>query len=120
MENRPIKPISKYCLTFVAVLILLLNNGWANAPLFIENKGQILDQNHTSNNDVLFMYTGNGLKIQLRKTGYSYELFNVNNLPQTKPGHKLSENPELFSKTSINSHRVDIEFMGANANVEIL
>ncbi len=96
-------------------------SGFNTRPIaFIENKGQILNQNFELNNDVLFMYSGKGVKIQLRKSGYSYELFKINNLPELNPKTKLSDRPELLSNTFINTHRVDINFMNANHSVQIL
>jgi hypothetical protein len=86
---------------------------------FIENKGQILNQHHKANNDVLFMYTGNGIKIQLRRSGYSYELFNVNNLLPLALG-KVTQSPDLLSNVSILSHRIDIDFMNSNFDPEII
>lgn len=87
---------------------------------FIENKGQILDQNHAHNRDVLFMYTGNGIKVQLRRSGYSYELFNAEHLPYQKKINELCDNPSLLANVSIQSHRVDIEFMNSNKDPEII
>ena len=92
----------------------------ANQNTFIENKGQIINQNFESNSDVLFMYTGKGIKIQLRKSGYSYELFKIKNLPELNAKTKLSERPELLSNTLINTHRVDINFMNANPLFQIV
>lgn len=89
----------------------------AAPPAFIENKGQILDQNHSANSDVLFMYCGKGLKIQLRKTGYSYELFNVDNAPAI---NSKNRNPEAFKNTLTKIHRVDIDFLNSNTDFEVI
>jgi hypothetical protein len=42
---------------------------------FIENKGQITDQHRKPNSDVLYLYNGKGLNVQLRKTGFSYDIW---------------------------------------------
>ncbi len=89
-----------------------------NSSAFVENKGQILDQNYHQNNDVLFLYSGKGLKIQLRKTGYSYELFSVDGLPEN--ANKNFQNPEDLIKTKITNYRVDIDFKGVNQNTEVI
>ncbi len=86
---------------------------------FIENKGQILDQNNMPNNDVLFLYNANGIKVQLRKTGYSYELVNLENLPKITGGNKFDPSSE-FSKTRTNISRVDIDFSGMNDSPQII
>ena len=90
----------------------------ANSSAFIENKGQILDQNYLQNNDVLFLYSGKGLKIQLRKSGYSYELFSVDGIP--KNSNKKFQEPEDLMKTKIIDSRVDIDFIGINPNTEVI
>ncbi len=114
-KNLPIL-LTIFCLLFSA------NNASAYGPpsVFIENKGQILNQNHEANNDVLFMYDGAGLKIQLRKSGYSYELFNVKNLPAFSDRNAVAENPALLKNTEIETHRVDIHFMNANPGCGIV
>jgi len=89
----------------------------SGTPAFIENKGQITDQFHNINKDVLFLYNGKGLNIQLRKTGYSYELFKTNDL-SSFTGRTIRPNKLAESKLVL--HRVDIEFNNANGNREII
>lgn len=112
------KNIILLCMSLFLVLLGFDLVATKTPRFFIENKGQILNQNHELNSDVLFMYTGKGLKIQLRKSGYSYELFKVNNLPESVIANKL--NPATLSKTTIQSHRVDIDFVNANSNPELI
>lgn len=45
---------------------------------FVENKGQIHDQNGVPNDSVLFLFQSNGVKLQLRSEGFSYELWSLN------------------------------------------
>ena len=47
-------------------------------PAFIENKGQIIDQNFKPNPACLFLLNTPGMNVQLRKTGFSYDLYSVN------------------------------------------
>ena len=47
------------------------NNG------FIENKGQIIDQNHNANPAVLYLLHTPGMNVQLTKAGFSYDLYSV-------------------------------------------
>ena len=42
---------------------------------FIENKGQIIDQNHKPNPAVLYLLNTPGMNVQLRKGGFSYDLY---------------------------------------------
>ena len=41
---------------------------------FIENKGQIIDQNGNPNNEVKYLLNTNGLNVQLRENGFSYDI----------------------------------------------
>ncbi len=90
----------------------------ADFSAFAQNKGQIIDQNNQLNEEVLFFYSGNGLKIQLRKSGYSYELFSVNGEPKNSNDKFKSANDLL--NTKIITNRVDVDFIGMNSNVEIV
>ncbi len=87
---------------------------------FIENKGQIVDQNNHLNKDVLYMYVGKGIKIQLRKGGYSYELFAHNNVPNLKSGKKKCSPITDLLKTTVNNYRIDMDFYEMNSNTKII
>lgn len=118
-------PENNFTLYISLFLLLGFFNSFAEKtnPLtsaFIENKGQILNQNYETNPHVLFLYSGKGLKVQLRKTGYSYEVFKADDLPIINSAKKIAATAKQFSKTSISSHRVDLEFINSNQNVEVL
>src|SRR5438477_11351935 len=49
----------------------LLNN---EKPLFIENKGQVADQDGKLRPDVKFIYASGNYKLILKKNGFSHEL----------------------------------------------
>lgn len=42
---------------------------------FIKNEGQIIDQNGNQNEEVLYLLNTNGLNVQLRKNGFSYDVY---------------------------------------------
>ncbi|MBE0648571.1 MAG: hypothetical protein IH596_12395 [Bacteroidales bacterium] len=44
---------------------------------FIENKGQIIDQNNQPNPDVLYLLNTPGMNVQLRRGGWSYDVYEV-------------------------------------------
>lgn len=89
------------------------NNG------FIENKGQILDQNGLENSKVLFLYAGRGMNIQLRKTGYSYEFFSTNGPSSENSGNEIGGNPSELLNATIDLRRIDIDFLGMTEAVKI-
>jgi PKD repeat protein len=72
---------------------------------FVENKGQVLDQNFELNSDVAYLLLTEGINIQLRKNGFSYDTY--------------SDISSELSNSETQFHRVDIEFLNANAYSEI-
>lgn len=70
---------------------------------FIENKGQFLNQNNVPNYDVKFLLHTPGINVQLRKTGFSYDMCH----------HDTAKNLYSFN-------RVDVEFESANPQCEII
>jgi hypothetical protein len=64
---------------------------------FIENKGQVLDQNDKPNTVVRYLLNMPGLNVQLRSGGFSYDAWMVGK-----------------GETRSRFHRVDIELEGAN------
>ncbi|MFI5221501.1 MAG: hypothetical protein ACHQK8_04175 [Bacteroidia bacterium] len=105
---------------------------------FIENKGQIIDQNNLPNPAVKYLFNSNpvhrsfseggGLNVQLRKNGFSYDTYRpLSSSPQrgenpTAHGFHANKFPvsEETKPDSIYFHRIDIEFIGANANPQII
>lgn len=86
---------------------------------FIENKGQIMDQHQQPNPAVLYLYSGNGLHVQLRKNAFSYEVIKTERNPR-KDSLSFSSYPfskfnnEASEEITLFIHRVDISFLGAN------
>jgi len=82
---------------------------------FIENKGQIHDQNNHSNPSVLYLLNGSGMNVQLRKTGFSYDTYILDKKKkQSAVSGKFSQ-PEF--DITYKFHRVDVEFNNANPDV---
>ena len=128
-------------------LFLLLMACWslllATAPIktghsptgFTENKGQLRDQSGNPNPAVLFSKDFGGMKVQLRRDGFSYELYRVKPKwvdPATIP-YKIvtyAENgdtsvtwpgqAEAMKNLMYHYQRVDVNLTGANLNLKIL
>ena len=84
---------------------------------FLENKGQIIDQKNKPNKDVLFLLPGPQANMQLRKTGFSYDIYTREVFPiQKKKQPWLSPMQQGEMKDSIHYrfHRIDIEWIKAN------
>ena len=119
--TMPFTP-SIYRISLICAFALLSSSVYSEDTTeegFIENKGQIFNQDYKSNEDVLFLYAGKGIKIQLRKSGYSYELFKIKNAPQPLAGTCPFET-STHQSPSIESYRVDVDFLGMTTPTEII
>src|SRR5664280_2565111 len=75
---------------------------------FIENKGQILDQNNNPNPSVLYLLNTPGLNVQLRKGGFSYDIYQVH-CQQSAVSSQDPASDLKHSASSIEYHRIDID-----------
>jgi Beta-propeller repeat len=118
--------MKKYISFLFLALVIALNTKASNInkPVaaqygFIQNKGQIIDQNNQLNPHVLYLYNGNGLRVQLRKGGFSYEVIHTVKTPKTiinaEPSGKFASLADSFD-ISHEVHRVDINFKEGNKN----
>jgi gliding motility-associated-like protein len=95
---------------------------------FIENKGQIVDQKGKPNFEVKYLLNTNGLNVQLRKNGFSYDVYETIRHPN-KPkqdntlalAFRKETNTGIENYSAENSyHRVDIDFVNANPAAQII
>jgi len=112
---------------FIFAITLNINANNINKPIssqygFIENKGQIIDQNNNPNPSVLYLYNGNGLRVQLRKEGFSYEMIKTVKTPITIIDKglqgKFASQADSVDIT-YQTHRVDINFKNGNKNAAL-
>jgi uncharacterized protein (TIGR02145 family) len=91
-------------------------------PGFIENKGQIIDQKNNPNPAVLYLLNTPGMNVQLRKGGFSYDLYQVRHGPQANC-RLLTADCRLGGPSrhdsAINYHRIDIDLVNANPDPAI-
>jgi PKD repeat protein len=96
----------------------------ANKEGFIENKGQIIDQNNDINKDVKFLLNQAGLNVQLRSNSFSYDAYTIVALSQSDllTPKLVNTNVKELSNGRLNVyfHRIDIEFIGANPSPDIV
>ncbi len=95
---------------------------------FIENKGQIVDQHNNPNPSVLYLLNTPGFNVQLRKGGFSYDVYRISNIDQRslKSEFSASRVSRLASRdskpasdiehrvSSIEYHRIDFDLLNAN------
>lgn len=96
---------------------------------FTENKGQFIDQKQRPNPSVLYLLNTSGLNVQLKKNGFSYDVYETKKIPLK--GDELLIREEIQKqedkKGSVPDysleyvfHRMDIIFEGSNPNVELV
>jgi uncharacterized protein (TIGR02145 family) len=73
------------------------------ASAFIENKGQIIDQNNNPNPEVLYVLNTPGMNMQLRWGGFSYDVYQ-----------------KSVNSDSIQIRRIDFNLVGSNPQCEVL
>ncbi|UMQ42806.1 T9SS type B sorting domain-containing protein [Chryseobacterium sp. Y16C] len=91
-----------------------------NEYYFYENKGQILNQDGKENKNVQYLFLSNGLNVQLKKNGFSYDVYQVEEVAQNNPAKLKLATPESEKKFKYKFHRVDIELLHSNNNSEII
>ena len=97
----------------------------SSAYSFTENKGQIVDQDGKQNPAVQYLFNSGGLNVQIKNDGFSYDVYEVKKVPKKKSKRRESDLPQKNKlKTEYDLkyeyHRVDIDFVGANKNPEII
>lgn len=92
---------------------------------FVENKGQVYDQNYKPNPSVKYLFTGNnGLNVQLKSTGFSYDTYRAE--PQKNATSQYLNSDKVDGKNGSSKqstyyfHRIDVELVGANSNSNII
>lgn len=92
------------------------------STLYIENKGQIGDQNGKPNPEVKYLILRPGLNIQLKKNSFSYDGYTIERFKKKgriqQPMYHEKEKNDNDSLV-YHFHRVDIELVDANLNPQI-
>ncbi|MEO7976834.1 T9SS type B sorting domain-containing protein [Flavobacterium sp.] len=116
-------------LFFLIITISLFSQNKNQSVGFKENKGQIIDQKGKSNSAVKYLLNSNGLNVQLRKNGFSYDVYEVKKnpivrsetaktLPYIIPKKNKETKPEYNLEYTF--HRIDIDFLNSNSKVELI
>jgi len=99
-----------------------------NSIGFIENKGQIVDQKDKPNTSVKYLLNTNGLNVQLREKGFSYDVYETEKIQLTEKDKEFySSNLSFDNKNEIpdyslkyNYHRIDIDFLNTSQNIKLI
>jgi len=99
---------------------------------FIENKGQIIDQNQNPKPSVFYLLNTPGMNVQLRASGWSYDLFQLTSPPapllkergenNTQSSLLLQEKglrDEVHQLQIIQYHRIDFDLQNFNPDYTV-
>ncbi|WP_348824544.1 T9SS type B sorting domain-containing protein [Flavobacterium aestuarii] len=116
-------------LFFFIITIPIFSQNKNQSMGFKENKGQIIDQKGKPNSAVKYLLNTNGLNVQLKKNGFSYDIYEVKKNPITgsntsktlpyKIPEKDKNNQSNYSLEYL-YHRIDIDFVNSNPKVELV
>lgn len=118
----------KYFLFLLVLTINTIAQNKSNSIGFKENKGQVIDQNGKPNNAVKYLLNTNGLNVQLKQNGFSYDIYETKKLPikqRIEDNNTFSSIAKNDKKTADYTleyvfHRIDIDFVNSNPNVELI
>ena len=93
---------------------------------FIENKGQIIDQHNKLNPAVLYLLNTPGMNVQLRRAGFSYDVYSVSShqfavrSSQSLSGIQHPASDIQHPVSSIQYHRIDFDLLNTNVDCKII
>lgn len=96
-------------------------------PMFIPNRGQLVDSEGKPRPDLLYVTNGSGIKMYFRQTGISYVFARLEQ-PKTQDDGKVSEatgklmqaSPESVEEPLVSMYRMDMDLVGSNTDAKIL
>ena len=119
-----------YSLVFIVSSMTYLSSQSLNSScseestnsFFIENKGQIKDQNGKVNNNAKYTLNTPGLNVVIRNNGFSYDVYTK----EKKKSSHIQEPHYLDTKRKVPSedilykfHRIDIDFLNTSRSLRI-
>lgn len=121
------KILSLFSILSIALLFSQKKISKNNFYHFYENRGQIIDQNGKENNDVKYLFHSNGLNVQLRSNGFSYDIYETKKTLNPDFSRKTKNTVPTPTSSDIDqyiyeklTHRIDIELINSNKKVIIL
>jgi gliding motility-associated-like protein len=98
--------------------ILLATNSGAQQSIngFLKNKGQVRNQLNQSDSSILYLFPSvKNYNVQLRKNAFAYDFYAYQQLDST-----ISYERKNLKSNEINIHRIDVEFLNSNPDVQII
>lgn len=99
--------------------------GKIGQKVFVENKGQVMNQFNSPHREVRFIYADKNFNLQLKCNGFSYELFEVHttlpHMPESGVGvmNDADFSSAAMQRQTVRTHRIDVKLTGSNPHAEI-
>ena len=130
-SNSTLKTSNLYVIYFFVLIIIfsiVINNSFSNSIyqldqklLFIENKGQVIDDENNVRPDILYsINTNKGVKAYLTKKGVMYAWIQVEKESKLENDENAPSKFEQAENTKTNTYQMDMELIGANENPEVI
>ena len=130
MKDKLRKHLKQILLTVILCLCAGFSSGGSTFKAskvsthgFIENRGQIIDQDNNPNPDVKYLFNTPGFNVQLRKVGFSYDVYAVKsfNTPHSVLNSISGRRNQIDSAIKeYQFHRIDFDLIGANLKCEVV
>jgi gliding motility-associated-like protein len=87
---------------------------------FIQNKGQVIDQNNKKNERVKYLFpTGKGMNVQLKQDGFSYDFYRLNKSSGKTEKNVSGKRQVIIPNDQISLSRIDVIFLNCNPDAEL-
>jgi gliding motility-associated-like protein len=112
---------NKLTLLFCLTILPLFSQVTSQPNGFIENKGQVVDQKGRPNSKVKYLLNTNGLNVQLKAGGFSYDIYEMEKQTAVLQPNPVAENlSQAVESSAMLYHRVDVEFVNANQTAQLI
>jgi hypothetical protein len=113
-----LRPLST-AIIFAAVFLCNYIEAWAQSTGFLENKGQVVDQNGNRRDDILYLFEQDGFTLALGRDFFSYQLC----VPELTSVSAQASNDflegSIIESRMLKFDRTDVKILNALKNVKI-
>ena len=130
--------MAKKMINYLVALVLLVlsansnaegiknqNFNTSNDAVFLQNFGQVTDQNHKPMPNIKAVFNQNNFKLAVKNTGFSLEFAKFNVKGQKKANNSQKGEAEILTSNSVPSievetYRIDVDFLNSNGGSKVV
>ncbi|MCY7410139.1 MAG: SBBP repeat-containing protein [Chitinophagales bacterium] len=116
-------------ITFLFILLVsssaysqqMISSSYMPSKFFIKNEGQLINQYGEANDEVLYLYHDGLFNLELKKDGFSYEIFKIEkDAPAVSESYSTlnqhDSDDEKYRSAKMSSSRIDVSFSNSNSS----